>query len=84
MLRSFIVSTMAFTCPVPNAMLLVTVAVPVVSRLMAVVDVPEVGSARRGVALNWRYASMSKYFSRIHMRTRRRMLLAESGPGLPA
>jgi hypothetical protein len=42
-------------------MLLVTVAVPVVSRLMAVVDVPEVGSARRGVALNWRYASMSKY-----------------------
>jgi hypothetical protein len=62
MFRSFIVSTMAFTCPVPKATLLVTDAVPFVSRLIAVVDVPLEGSARSGVFLNCRYVSMSKYF----------------------
>ncbi len=65
MFRSFIVSAIAFTCPVPSATLLVTVAVPVVSRLIAVVDVPLAGSTRSAVDLNCRYASMSKYFSRI-------------------
>src|ERR1035437_5925495 len=62
MFRSFIVSTMALTWPVPNATLFVTVAVPVVSRLIAVVDVPDDGSARRAVFLNCKNDSMSKYF----------------------
>jgi len=40
---------------------LVTEAVPLVSRLMAVVELPPEGSARSGVFLNCRYASISKY-----------------------
>jgi hypothetical protein len=51
-LRSFIVSTIALTWPVPSATLLVTLAVPLVSRLIAVVDVLFEGSARRAVFLN--------------------------------
>ena len=52
MFLSFIVSTMAFTCPVPSATLLVVVQVPVVSRVIAVVEVPEEALTRRAVFLN--------------------------------
>jgi hypothetical protein len=43
---------MALTWPVPSATLLVTDAVPVVSRLIAVVEVPLEGSTLRTVFLN--------------------------------
>jgi hypothetical protein len=52
MFLSFIVSTIALTWPVPSATLFVTVAVPVTSKLIAVVEVEPEGSARRGVFLN--------------------------------
>jgi hypothetical protein len=59
MLRSFMVSTIAFTCPVPSATLLVCDAVPLVSSVIEVVEV--VVEARSWQLLNCRNASMSKY-----------------------
>lgn len=59
--RSFIVSTIALTWPVPKAKLFVVRDVPPVSREIAVADVPPDGAARNAVFLNCRYASISKY-----------------------
>src|SRR5258707_985003 len=59
MLRSFMVSTIALTCPVPSATLLVCDAVPLVSSVIEVVE--GVVEARSWQLLNCRNASMSKY-----------------------
>ena len=62
MLRSFIVSTITLTCPLPSATLFVPVTVPLVYKVIALVDVPEAAIARSGVKANCACAAMSNAF----------------------